>query len=45
MGPIEDGLDIQAHPVAQSAWSDPALHPDPALVRAMRRDGPGILTP
>ncbi len=35
---IEDGLDIQAHPVPQSAWNDPALHPNPALVRAMRRD-------
>lgn len=35
---IEDGLDIQAHPVPQSAWSDPTLHPNPALVRAMRRD-------
>ncbi|WP_407518732.1 nucleotidyltransferase family protein [Methylobacterium oryzisoli] len=36
---IDDGLDIQAHPVPQSAWGDPALHPNPALVRAMRRDG------
>lgn len=35
---IEDGLDIQAHPVSHSAWNDPALHPNPALVRAMRRD-------
>ncbi|AWN53745.1 nucleotidyltransferase domain-containing protein [Methylobacterium sp. 17Sr1-1] len=43
---IEDGLDIQAHPVSQSAWNDPALHPNPALVRAMRRDArPIILTP
>ncbi|WP_246101867.1 hypothetical protein [Methylobacterium terricola] len=34
----EYGLDIQAHPVPRSAWTDPALHPNPALVRAMRRD-------
>ena len=35
---IEDGLDIQAHPVPRSAWNEPALHPNPALIRAMRRD-------
>lgn len=36
---IEDGLDIQARPaVPRGAWDEPSLHPNPALVLAMRRD-------
>jgi uncharacterized protein len=35
---IETGAEIQAWPVNESHWNEPGRHPNPSLVRAMRRD-------
>ena len=42
---IEEGADIQALAVAESAWADPARHSNPSLVRTMRRDGRRLVIP
>lgn len=36
---MEAGLDIQAWPIAESAWETPDQHHNPRLIRAARRDG------
>ncbi len=38
----ETGVLVSAWPVTETQWSDPATHANPALVRAMRRDGVAI---
>ena len=35
---IDEGLFIQPWPVRRSAWEEPALHHNPRLIKAMRRD-------
>lgn len=35
---VNDAVDIQAWPISAAAWENPALHSNPALVQAMRRD-------
>lgn len=35
---IDDGLDIQALPIAESQWAEPERHHNPSFVRRMRRD-------
>lgn len=39
---VRDGVYIEAKPVAWEAWNDPALHRNPSLVRAMKRDGRAV---
>jgi predicted nucleotidyltransferase len=39
---ISTGADIQAFPVRAAEWSDPVLHRNPSLVRAMRAEGRAI---
>jgi uncharacterized protein len=42
---IEDGADIQALPVSETDWSNPARHPNPSLLRTMRRDAKRLRVP
>lgn len=39
---IETGVEVQGWPVSLAAWGEPARHPEPALVKAMRRDAKPI---
>jgi len=41
---IETGTDVQAWPVKDSEWVDPALHRNPALVRSMQEDAKPVET-
>jgi predicted nucleotidyltransferase len=36
---VEFGADVQGWPVRRTEWADPSRHRNPALVRAMQRDG------
>lgn len=36
---VEDGVEIQGRPVREDEWARPDRHANPALVRAIRRDG------
>jgi predicted nucleotidyltransferase len=36
---MDEGAEIQAWPVAASAWAAPETHDNPSLIRAMRREG------
>ena len=40
---IETGVEIQAWPVSQAAWDDPAHHAETALIENMRRDAKPIV--
>lgn len=40
---IEDGAQLQAWPVALQQWERPERHPNPDLLRAMRRDARAIV--
>ena len=42
---VETGADLEAWPIRASEWANPALHANPALVRAMRRDARAIGQP
>jgi predicted nucleotidyltransferase len=35
---IDDGLDIQAIPIAESEWVEPGRHHNPSLLRSIKRD-------
>jgi predicted nucleotidyltransferase len=39
---LEFGADVQGWPIRRTEWLDPARHRNPALVRAMQRDGKPI---
>jgi predicted nucleotidyltransferase len=39
---IDEGLYIQPWPVRRSAWEEPALHHNPHLIKAMRRDAKAL---
>lgn len=36
---VETGVHVQAWPVSETHWNDPAMHTNPPLVRNMRADG------
>ena len=36
---IETYVDVQALPISENEWEHPELHRNPALVRAIKRDG------
>ena len=39
---VETGIEVQAWPVSSDEWQNPEKHRNPALVRAMRRDGRSV---
>jgi predicted nucleotidyltransferase len=39
---IETYIDVQALPISHDEWEHPELHPNPALIRAIKRDGVAV---
>jgi antitoxin ChpS len=39
---VNTGADVQGWPIRESEWLSPDIHVNPALVRAMRRDGKAL---
>lgn len=40
---IDDGVELQPHPLTVAEWNDPSQHSNSSLVKAMRRDGKSLL--
>lgn len=40
---VDDGVELQPHPLSAADWADPTLHENPSLVKAMKRDGRPLL--